>query len=323
MDNILSTTKLSEAQLDVLRPLEAALEQAVQDGRSADAVEITTRIQTLFPHDRGHHRLLQAKLWAFEACLNENRLNYAESGLVGVRKLSSSSTRLYLEATSLLSICMLRQKRITEAKSLIAEAFKKINNIKSDARRHTFQKALIDRINEESILTELIGTAQGNLIETEIHAKAVELIQRCDDSEIIKLIGTNIPIGSVRLHEDLQSFSLKQLPSPDRKLLPPPQQLQNPQQIGKTAFAILKRIAWKTFCKPSSTLYKLWSAKIPKVFNEGYFSAAVASTFADYRIGLPLIASGISALIMKYSAEEFCELAKPDSLMNSRREKAD
>ena len=49
----------------------------------------------------------------------------------------------------------------------------------------------------------------------------------------------------------------------------------------KVTFAVLRRIAWKTFCK-TDNLYKMWSKKIPEVFNQGYFSAAVLSTFGDF-----------------------------------------
>jgi hypothetical protein len=36
---------------------------------------------------------------------------------------------------------------------------------------------------------------------------------------------------------------------------------------------------------------------------------------AHWRIGIPLLASGVVALAMKYSAQEFCKLATPKSLM--------
>ncbi len=116
----------------------------------------------------------------------------------------------------------------------------------------------------------------------------------------------------------MRTYSLNQLPAPDRQLLPSPKKAEEPQKIGKTTFAIIKRIAWKTFCNPESTIYKLWKNRVQKVFNEGYFSAAVVTTMGDFKIGIPLLASGISALVMKYSAEEFCELSKPKGLMIDR-----
>lgn len=99
--------------------------------------------------------------------------------------------------------------------------------------------------------------------------------------------------------------------------------MEKPKHIGKTTFAVLRRIGWKTFCAPDSSIYKLWSKRVPEVFNEGYFSAAAVGTLADFRIGLPILASGLAALAMRYSAEEFCEMAKPKNLMIGRDEKSD
>jgi hypothetical protein len=65
----------------------------------------------------------------------------------------------------------------------------------------------------------------------------------------------------------------------------------------------------------------MWSKKIPTVFNEGYFASGVIATLGDYKIGIPIIASGFAALVMKYSAEEFCEVAKPKGLMIPSSEK--
>jgi hypothetical protein len=244
---------------------------------------------------------------------------HAEAGFVGIRKLSGPTTRLYLEASALLAVCKLRQKRVPEAKTLITEVISKINNITTERTRRQFQKRLIERIEEECVLTELIGTGDLALNVDEVDAKAKVLATHPDD-EILKLIGDNVPAASVHLLHDVRTYSIKQLPGPDRKLLPAPETAEEPRQIGRTTFAILKRIAWKTFCKPSSPIYKLWSNRVPKVFNEGYFSAAVVTTLSDFRIGVPMIASGLAALVMKYSAEEFCELAKPKGMMIPRNE---
>jgi hypothetical protein len=310
----MSATKLTEIQLVALRPLEAALQQAVQNVEPDVAVQVVSQIQGLFPNDRSHHRLLRAKLWAFEAVLEANRVMSAEAGFVGIRKLSEPSTRLYLEASALLAVCKLRQKKIPEAKTLISEVISKINNITSERTRRQFQQRLIERVEEECVLTELIGSGNVKLDVNEIDAKA-RLLAQHPDEEILKLIGDNVPAASVQLLHEVRTHSIKQLPAPDRKLLPPPEKAEEPSQIGRTTFALLKRIAWKTFCKPSSPIYKLWSNRVPKVFNEGYFSAAVVTTLGDLRIGIPMIASGLAALVMKYTAEEFCELAKPKGLM--------
>ena len=315
----MSSVKLTEDQLIKLKPLEIELKNAVRSGDTDRAIEIATKIQGLFPNEwRTHHRLLRAKLWAFESCLDANRISYAQRGFIGIRKLSASNTRLYLEASSLLAVCHLRSKDTSSAKTLIKEVIEKINNISSERTKHQFQKRLIERIEEECILTELIGTNDVPMNIDEIEAKAILLIQRNSDVEIFKLIGNSVPTASINLLRDVRTYSLNQLPAPDRKLLPSPEKAEEPKKIGKTTFAIIKRIAWKTICNPDSTIYKLWKKRIPKVFNEGYFSAAVVTTMGDFKIGIPLLASGISALVMKYTAEEFCDISKPKGLMIDR-----
>ena len=314
----MSSTKLTDYQLKKLRPLELELKHAVRSGDTDKAIEIAKQIQELFPNEwRKHHRLLRAKLWAFESCLDANRISYAERGFIGIRKVSSSNTRLYLEASSLLAVCYLRAKDTSSAKKLIKEVIEKINNISSERTRHQFQKRLIQRVEEECILTELIGTNDLNMDVEEVQAKAVLLIQRNSDAEIFKLIGNSVPTASIDLLREVRTYSLNQLPAPDRKLLPSPEKAEEPKKIGKATFAI-KRIAWKTFCNTDSTIYKLWKKRVPKVFNEGYFSAAVVTTMGAFKIGIPLLASGISALVMKYTAEEFCDLSKPKGLMIDR-----
>jgi len=51
-----------------------------------------------------------------------------------------------------------------------------------------------------------------------------------------------------------------------------------------------------------------------------YFAAAIVGTLNQWRIGLPLLASGIVATLMKYSAEEFCQKAKPKGIMIDRKD---
>lgn len=317
----MTSTKLSSSLLASLRPLEADLLVAVEAGEVDAAIKMATQIQRLFGEHRSHHRLLRAKLRAFESCLDANRLTYAERGFLGVKSLAQPSTRLYLEASSLLAVCFLRLKKINESKDLIREVMSNINNITSDRTRHQFQKRFVERIEEECIFAELIGAGDEPLDVAEIEAKAIWLIQRSSDKEILSLIGQTVPVASLQLLDSVRTYSIQLLPAPDRKLLPSPAQAESPGSIGKTTFALLRRVAWKTFCKPSSPIYKLWANRIPKVFNEAYFSAAIVATFSELRIGIPLLASGLSALVMKYTAEEFCEIAKPKGLMISRDEK--
>lgn len=313
--------KLHDYQRSALGPLERALKKAVEEAEPEAAIEAAGRIQELFTDDRRHPRLLRAKLWAYEACVDANRLAYAEAGLIGVRKLSGAKTRLHLEASGLLAVTLLRQKKVIESKKLIREVIQNINNIASDRTRHQFQKRFVQRIEEECILAELIDSGDGSLDLQEVQSKAILLLERNSDEEIFRLIGNSIPSAGIKLLADVRNYSLQQLPAPDRLLLPAPEKAVEPKHIGRTTFALLRRIAWKTFCKPNSPVHKLWSNRVPKVFNDGYFAAAVVTAFSDFRIGIPLIASGLAAVAMKYTAEEFCALAKPKGLMISPNDK--
>ena len=163
----MAIVKLSNAHLNLLRPLEVELKQAVAAAEPDTAIEVAAKIQALFDFDRTHHRLLRAKLLAFEACVDANRLSYAERGLIGVRNLAGVTTRLSLEAGALLAVVLLREKKVSEAKKLIRDVIENINiiiinininiNITSERTRHQFQKRLISRIEEECILAGLIA----------------------------------------------------------------------------------------------------------------------------------------------------------------------
>jgi hypothetical protein len=311
---------LPAAVLEKLRPLELQLQKAKKDGEVERAIELGTEIQALFDDNRRHFRLLRAKLWVFEAALDADRLAYAESGFIGVRQLCSRDTRLYLEASALLAICLLRQHKIEGAKRLIRDVVNRLNNISSARTRRLFQKRFISRIEEECIFVGLIGTGSGDLDPVSIHEKAVMLIQQNSDHDILKLLGSSIPSDGVMLLRDVREYSIKQLPPPDRKLLPSPSDADKPASIGKVAYALIRRIAWKSLCRPNSEIYKLWSKRVPRVFNQGYFSAALVATLNTWRIGVPLLASGILALVMKETAEAFCEMAKPKGMMIDQTE---
>ena len=199
--------KLPEYVKLKLQPLETELKICVKNGNTERAIEIVKEIQRLFNNigNRTHFRLLRAKLWAFEASIDD-KLTYSATGFEGIRKLANNSTRLYLEATSLLAICCLRQKKIEKAKKLIKEVILKINNIQSERRRHQYQKRFIQRVEEECILAELIGSEESILNPKDIHDKAVLLIQQNSDEDIYKLIGNSIPNAAVFLLKDVRDY---------------------------------------------------------------------------------------------------------------------
>jgi len=312
--------KLPKNTLDRLRPLETKLKSAVAAGKVEQAIELTVEIQSLFD-DRKHHRLLKAKLWAFEAALDANMLEYAVSGFEGIRRLSNKGTRIHLEASSLLAVCFLRKKKTREAKRLIRYVIENVNDITTDRTRNQFQKRLVERIEEECILAELIGTGNVNLDPIEIHDQSVLLIQRNSDNDILKLIGNSVPASGITLLRDMRDYSIKLLPAPDQKLLPAPEVAEKPLTVGKKTMAILKRICWKSLCAEDSQLYKMWSKQMPEVFDKKYFATSLAVTMGSWRIGIQMIAAGVAAIAMKSSAEVFCSFAKPKQLMIDRTER--
>lgn len=206
-------------------------------------------------------------------------------------------------------------KRFDSSKLLVKEVISKINNIKSDDKRQQFQRRLIHRLEEESIFVGLLGSKAGPMNQAEIHGNSIRLIQNKSDFEILELIGNSTPPNSLLFLRDVRQYSVSQLPPADQKQLPPTAQSEKPSEIGKKTLQILQRISWKTLCHPESELYKLWFNRIPKVFNEGYFAIALTTTFSSWNIGIPMLVSGVAALAMKYSAEEFCEIFKPKGIM--------
>jgi tetratricopeptide (TPR) repeat protein len=315
------TQKLPKKTLDKLRELEPKLQRASKYGQFNEADKIIKEIQKLFIHNRDHHRILRAKNWYYQAALEANRIDDAISGFESIRIRAKENTRIYLEATVLLGICYLRKKNIEAAKIYIKEAISSINNIQSDSRRNQFQKRIVDRVESESIISFLSSKDAIKIESEKLHNEAVKLLQTKSDIEIFSTIGSSVSKDVLHQIEGIKDYSIKLLPPKDQKLLPPAKELENDVTFGKRIAETIKRISWRAICDPKSQIYNLWNKQIPEVFNKGYFASAVAVTLAQYSIGLPLIAAGVVAIIMKYSAMDFCERFKPKDIMISQKEK--
>lgn len=315
------TTKLHEYVLQQLKILEPKLRLAAKYGKFNEAEKITKEIQQLFPDDRNHHRLLQAKNWFFQSALEDNQISYAIRGFESIRLRANDNTRTYLEATILLGICHLRGNQIDLAKKYIREAILKINNVKSNERRHQLQKRIIQRIEYECLLGQL-KTKDGEYLETkELHEKAIIMLQNKSDQEIFSIVGTNIPKTALFLTENIKDYSIKLLPVGDQKLLTPPASVST-TEFGKKVIETVKRAGWRTVCDSDSEIYHLWKKQVPDVFNKGYFASAIAATCMKFSIGLPILATGVVAVLMKYGAEEFCDRYQPLDIMIEKSDKS-
>lgn len=262
--------------------------------------------------------MLRSKLKVFELCIDSGRLTFAESGTIGVSKLTSSSSRIHIEALSLLSICYLRMKKVDDSKTYARQVISKINNIKSDEKRREYQKLFIDRIEEECIFSSLIESGHDNIEPAALQEKAVLLLQNNSSEEIMGMIGTSVPPSGFKMLQEMRSYTVGQVRTEDRKMLPPPDKMVPTKEIGKKAMAILKRIGWKALCHPDSAIYKLWSKKMPEVYSGAYFATAIGSVMKDWKISLLLLGAGIVAVVMQFSAAEFCALTKPQGIILSK-----
>ena len=313
--------KLPKKTLEKLRELEPKLQRASKYGQFAEADKLIREIQKLFIHNRDHHRILQAKNWYYQAALEDNKISDAISGFESIRIRAKINTRIYVEATVLLGICYLRKKDIESAKKYIKEAILFINNIKSDSRRNQFQKRIVERIESESIIGYLSSDNPAKIDAIELHNNAVKLLQSKSEMEIFGKIGSSVPKSVLHQIEGIKDYSVKLLPPRDQKLLQPGKTRESDVSFGKKIVETMKRISWRAICDPNSQIYILWSKQVPEVFNKGYFAAALAVTCAQFSIGLPIIATGVVAIIMKYSANEFCDRFKPNDIMIARNEK--
>lgn len=76
---------------------------------------------------------------------------------------------------------------------------------------------------------------------------------------------------------------------------------------------------WRTVCAPDSPIYKAWSAKLPEVYGASYFATGVVTAFENFRIGGEMLAVGVTAILMKSTAAEFCQATRPTPVMEVRR----
>lgn len=311
---------LTKEQQEVLAAFESKLHSACRIGNIEEAEKIIKQIQEAFIYDRDHYRLLSAKNWYFEALLDTGKTKEAQRGFRIIQKRANERTRVYLEAVAFLGICALRLKNIDEAKEHIKYVLFHVSNITSDKRRRQYEIRFIDRIENEYILSQLIGQNRGKLIAKEIHKQSVEMVKKPEE-EILASIGNCLSERVPLALNDITNYSIQLLPSKDQKLLTASSPVIPKRELGVKVLAAVKRISWRAFCEESSEIHKLWSNKLPEVFNEGYFTAAAMTVLAEWKIGIPQLAIGLVATTMKYSCQEFCESFKPKGLMISRKEK--
>jgi len=313
---------LTEEQKAKLAKLEPQLKSCVKTADLEKAKKIAANIQLLLRPTGHETRILQAKNWLYETAMEANSLTFAKMGFEGTIQKSSKRTRLYLEATSLLAICYLRENNIHRAQELIINAVENINNISSPDRRKQFHHRLIERLEEESILVGLVDKNSSPLNIDEVDKETVKLVMSKSEDQIIFEMGRSIPQKSIDLLSELRATYQLKLPAPDRKLLPAPVAEDNKEELGKRACSALKRVAWRALCSPQSEIYQAWTQGLSVVYDKKYIASAIVASFNSVSITTTMIAASAAALAIKFGAETFCEIFAPKSLMIDRNDKS-
>jgi len=314
--------RLTSVQKRRLGVLEPALRNSVRMGDYRSAKQITLDIQELLRPTGHETRLMQAKNWLFEAALEAGQLQIAKQGFEGVRKKTSKRTRVNLEATALLAICFLRERNLKAAEPLIAEVLQNDSVIRSDRRRRQFRVRTHQRFIEEGLLAGLRGCGTERLEANEIQDEAGRLVQQSTEDQLFASLGRSVPPQVKDFLLNVDRLSRAQFPVVHVKYLPRTEDLIENRKIGEALFSSIRRVLWRSICDPESDIYKAWyNEGMAVVLNRKYIASAVVVTLGGLDIGVVAIGASVTALIIKFGIEVFCDVYKPSGVMISRSEK--
>lgn len=308
--------KLTAHQLRRLRELEPSLREAVRAAGYERAKTVTAYIQELLRPTGHETRLMRAKNWLFECAMEADELDTAISGFIGVRGKMDARTRVYLEATALLAICYIRQGRFNKAEPLIREALRRDANISSPRRRVQFKKKLIARFEEEGLLQSVSGIGSDSLDPESVYRNAGNLVRTTPENDIMTKLAESLPPGALHYLLKIDQFSRKQLPADEKKLFPPPLDPNKKREVGEKLFSSFKRVLWRSICDPNRAVYKMWCEKgLMAVWDKKVIAVAVASVLVERRILIYYFAVAITALIIRFGLDLYCERYKPEGIM--------
>lgn len=310
--------KLTDTQKRRLAYLEPRLKNAVRLRDYPLAKTIALDIQNLLRSTGHETRLMQSKNWLYEGAIEAGEYSVAEQGLKAVRKKVSSNTRVYLEATALLAICLLRQGNTEHAEPYMAEVLYNDKAIRSYTKRTEFRLHIIERFEEEGVLSAIKNTAPKEYPD----AKAVQdeagflLMHNTSVEELYRRIGIASPPGAVAIILKIDDFSRKRLPLHEIKLLPAPEDMKKQEKVGVTVAEALKRRLYAAMCDRESEIYQAWVKQgLGAVLNKVYIGGAVTSMLVNMSAGTMAMAVPIAALVLKLGIEVWCDVNKPKDVM--------
>jgi hypothetical protein len=310
--------KLTDVQKKRLAYLEPRLKNAVRFRDYPLAKPLSLDIQSLLRSTGHETRLMQSKNWLYEGAIEAGEYSAAERGLKAVRKKVSANTRVYLEATALLAICLLRQGKTEHAEPYMAEVLDNDKVIRSDAKRAEFRRHIIERFEEEGVLSAVQDSAP----KEHPDAKAVQdeagylLIQNTPDEELHRRIGIASPPGAAAIILKIDDFSRKRLPMHEVKILPSPEDKKKQQKVGVTVAEALKRRLYAAICDKDSEIYQAWVKQgLGAVLNKVYIGGAVTTMLVNMAAGTMALAVPLAALVLKLGVEVWCDVNKPKDVM--------
>jgi hypothetical protein len=310
---------LTDTQKRRLASLEPALREAVYSADYKLAKALADDIQDLLRATGHETRLMRSKTWLFEAALNAGEVHTAEAGFHGIRKKTSEGTRVHLEATALLVVCLLRQRKLAEAEPLIGKVLRS-KAIRDEENRRLFIESVTARLQHESFVAGVRDLAFEHLDVDSVDAEAVEAVKRKTDDELYLEIATALPREVIELVFRLDKVARQKLTMKEVRYLPSPEVLERKAEQGRSFFDSLKLVIWKSLCDPSSEIYKAWYTNgIAVIFSKKYYALVVTAALMDLGFAAKAMAVPVTALLMKLGLEVYCEKYKPGEILDGRR----
>ncbi len=316
----MSPPPLTDEQKRQLSLLEPSLRIASARKDFKECELLIAYIQNILKPTGHDTRLMKSKNWLFETAMETGKLDYAINGFMEVRRKVSSSTRLYLEATSLLAISHLRKKDLTAARPFMIEALHCEKNIKSEINRSEFRIVLAKRFDQEALLASIVTDVNEEMNLDKIQDDAAKLIQTKHEDEILEMLGENVPQGALEFIEKVHATSKNLLTYEEKLRLPSPATFQQKKTLGKGLLAAFQSVIWDALCDKESEIYKMWFTNgLQAVLDKKYLTGAIVGALANLKIGVYAIAVYLTSLLIKIGIEVFCRIYQPNTLMGLRK----
>lgn len=307
--------------MERVKALEVRLDVLASTGKLKPAKLVLDELKTILQKYHHNARVMQGYLKLYEGALETWQLDIAKRGFQFVRANTSSDTRLFLEATTLLAIAHLREQDTFSAEPLMAEVLRNDAAISSKTQREIFRREVVDRFDQEGALAALAACHPDHKTEADVHSEAIRLLREGKGPEDIQEnLGSTVPQSVKEFLLKVDRLSKNMLPHEQRLMLPSPTEVVKNKGVGGVIFAGIKRKLYRHICDEQSDAYQAWVQDgLDAILSKGYVASAVISTLAEMRIALGAVAVGATAMVMSRGITNFCERNKPSSLMRLRR----